>query len=407
MVEGTRNETLAIFGGPPVRSEPMPRRGALGEDEWRMIQECVAYYREQQVDPGYQGPFEKLYTDAFVELMGGGYADAVATGTAALYVGLAALELPKGSEVLVSPITDPGTLSAIILNGLKPRLCDSKRDSYLIGVEQVLERIGPNVSAVVVVHAAGQAAEVDKIVPAMRARGIKVLEDCSQAHGARIVGRPVGTFGDIAAFSTMYRKAHMTGASGGVVYSRDLELYRRALAHADRGKPRWREDFSDRDPSGYLFPALNFHTDEISCAVGVASLGRLDKTIMRRLSYVSDVVAGLAESAEICRPYAHNPTDSPFFYPVIVDTTRISCSKVEFAQAVLKEGIDLNPHYCYVVDEWPWVRPYLADGFRTETARSIRDCSFNLYLNENYGEREAQDTVEAILKVERHYRTGR
>jgi perosamine synthetase len=403
MGEDRRNETLAIFGGPPVRSERMPPRAALGDDELRMIQECVAYYRERQVDPGYQGPFEKLYTDAFVDLMGGGYADAVATGTAALYVALAALDLPKGSEVLVSPITDPGTLSAIILSGLKPRLCDSKPDSHLVGLEQVLERLGPNVSAVLVVHAAGQAAEVDNIVPAMHARGIKVLEDCSQAHGARIVGRPVGTFGDIAAFSTMYRKAHMTGASGGVVYSRDLGTFRQALAHADRGKPRWREDFSDRDPSGYLFPALNLHTDEISCAIGLASLGRLDKTIMRRLSYVSDVAAGLAESADVCRPYAHNPTDSPFFYPVIVDTDRISCSKVDFAQAVLKEGIDLNPHYCYVVDEWPWLRPYLADDFRTDAARDIRDRSFNLYLNENYGEREARETVEAILKVERHF----
>jgi perosamine synthetase len=397
------NEVLAIQGGEPVRRERMPPRLALGEDEVRMIQEVIAYYRERQVDPGYQGAFEKLYTDGFVQMMGGGYADAVATGTAALYVSLAALDLPKGSEVLVSPITDPGTLSSVILNGLKPRLFDSKPNSYNVGVEQFLERLGPNVSAAIIVHAAGQAAEADKIVREAHARGIKVLEDCSQAHGARIVGRPVGTFGDIAAFSTMYRKAHMTGASGGVVYSRDLELYRRALAHADRGKPRWRDDFSDRDPAGYLFPALNHNTDEISCAVGVASLKRLNDTIMRRLSFVSDVVAGLAEQARVCRPYAHNPTDSPFFYPIIVDVEKISCSKTEFATAVQKEGIDLNPHYRYVVDEWPWVQPYLADTFRTENARGIRDRSFNLYLNENYGEREAEDVVNAILKVERHY----
>ncbi len=135
----------------------------------------------------------------------------------------------------------------------------------------------------------------------------------------------MGTFGDIAAFSTMYRKAHITGASGGVVYTRDLELFRRALAHADRGKPRWREDFSDRDPSGYLFPALNHNTDEISCAIGIASLARLDKTIMRRQSFVSDLVDKLVDHAQICRPYAHSPTDSPFFYPIIVDTERITC----------------------------------------------------------------------------------
>jgi dTDP-4-amino-4,6-dideoxygalactose transaminase len=403
MSDVLQNETLAIHGGEPVRRERMPPRLALGDEEVRMINEVIAYYREKEIDPGYQGPFEKLYTDAFVAMMGGGYADAVATGTASLYVALAALDLPKGSEVMISPITDPGSLSAIILNGLKPRLCDSKPDTYNIGVGQVVERLGPNVSAICLVHSAGQAAEADKIVEAAHARGVKVLEDCSQSHGAKIRGRPVGTFGDIAAFSTMYRKAHMTGPSGGLIYCRDLELYRRVLAHADRGKPRWREDFSDRDPSSYLFPALNHHTDEISCAIGVASLGRLDKTIMRRLSYVSDVVAGLAEHARICRPYPYSPADSPFFYPVIVDTDRITCSKIEFAEAVRAEGIDLNPHYRFVVDEWPWVQPHLADDFKTENARSIRDRSFCLYLNENYGEAEANDTVEAILKVERHF----
>src|SRR6185437_2586178 len=127
----------SIRSGTKLRAERMPPRLALGEDELRMVQECIAYYRERQVDPGYQGAFEKLYTDSFVDFMGGGYADAVATGTAALYIAVAALDLPKGSEVLVSPVTDPGTLSAIILNGLKPKLVDSRPDSYLIGAAEV------------------------------------------------------------------------------------------------------------------------------------------------------------------------------------------------------------------------------------------------------------------------------
>src|SRR5215831_8708078 len=218
MSESLRNERLAIYGGEPVRRERMPPRLALGDEEVRMINEVIAYYREQEIDPGYQGPFEKLYTDAFVAMMGGGYAEAVATGTSSLFVSLAALDLPKGSEVLISPITDPGSISAIILNGLKPRLCDSKPDSYNIGVAQVRERLGPSVSAILLVHAAGQAAAADKIVAEAHARGIRAIEDCSRSHGAKIAGQQVGTFGDIAAFSTMYRKAHMTGQSGGVVY---------------------------------------------------------------------------------------------------------------------------------------------------------------------------------------------
>lgn len=394
---------LAIHGGDPVRKDPMPPRMALGEAEIKMLEQAIAYYRERNADPGYQGPFEKMYTDAFVAMMGGGYADAVATGTAALYVAIAALDLPKGSEVLVSPITDPGTLSAIILNGLKPRLMDSKPDSYNVGVKEFTERITPNVTGAVVVHAIGQACQIDKIVVEAHARAVKVVEDCSQSHGAKVMGRPVGTFGDIAAFSTMYRKAHMTGASGGVVYTRDLELFRKALAYADRGKPRWAKDFDDRNPNTFLFPALNLQTDELSCAIGLASLSRLTDTIVKRLAFVGDVSAQLAEEATVCRPYGYSPADSPFIYPIIVDTERITCSKVEFAKAVEKEGIGLNPHYQYVVADWPWLKPYLADAFDTPNARSIRDRSFNLYLNENYGEREAADVAAAVLKVERFY----
>ena len=135
--------SLAIHGGEPVRKTPMPPRLALGEDEREMVYRCSTTIAERKIDPGYQGVFEKLYTDAFVEMMGGGYADAVATGTAALYMAVAALDLPKGSEVMVSPITDPGTLAAVVLNGLKPRLVDSKPDSYNVGPEQFAERITP------------------------------------------------------------------------------------------------------------------------------------------------------------------------------------------------------------------------------------------------------------------------
>ena len=396
--------SLAVYGGDPVRKTPMPPRLALGEDERRMVIEVLDHYAERKIDPGYQGTFEKIYTDAFVDMMGGGYADAVATGTSALYVSVAALDLPKGSEVLVSPITDPGTLAAIVLNGLRPRLMDSRPDSYNVGPEQLAQRITKNVSAAIIVHAAGYASEIDKIVEIAHAHGIKIIEDCSQSHFAKHKAKPVGTFGDIAAFSTMYRKAHMTGASGGLIYSRNLQAFRNALVHADGGKPRWRDDFDDRNPATYLAPALNHHTDEISCAIGLASLKRLPSTIVSRLAFVSDFVARLYDASDVCRGYRFMPTSSPFYFPVIVDVDAISCSKIEFAEAVRAEGIDLNPHYKYVVCEWPYIQPHLADDFDTPNARSIRDRSFNLYLNENYREQESKDCVKAIVKVEKYFK---
>jgi len=392
---------LAVDGGTRVRPKPMPRRLAFGDAETAMLEEAVRVYRADGIDPGYQGIYEKRYTDAFVEMMGGGYADAVATGTGAIFVALAALDLPAGSEVMVSPITDPGTLSAIVLNGLIPRLGDARPEEYNIGVEQVLQRLTPDVSAVVVVHTFGRAAEIDRIAEVSRKQGIRVVEDCSQSHGATLDGRPVGTFGDIATFSTMHRKIHMTGGSGGVVYARDLETFRRALAHADRGKPRWQDDFDDRNPETYLWPALNWHSDELSCAIGIASLSRLGATIARRLAFVADLTALLGGLDTMFRPAVWQPSDAPFVLPVFVDLEQTGRRKTQIAEAVRAEGIDLNPDYRYLASDWPWLRPYLADRFETPNARSSRDRSFCLYLNENYGAEEAADVAAALLKVHR------
>jgi dTDP-4-amino-4,6-dideoxygalactose transaminase len=396
-------DRLAIDGGHAVRDRPMPPRCALGEAEAEALQEAVSYYRDKKIDPGYQGIFEKRYTDRFVEFMGGGYADAVATGTAALFIAVAALRLPRGSEVIVSPVTDPGCLGAIVLNGLTPRLADSAPGTFNVGVEQFVARITPEVRALMVVHSLGRAADIAHLVSAARERDIRVIEDCSQSHGARVEARPIGTFADIAAFSTMYRKNHMTGGAGGVVYSKDLARFRQALAHADRGKPTWSDDFDDRNPNQFLFPALNFHTDEFSCAIGAASLARLQDTISRRLGFVSELSSRLMAHSEVCAPFGYTLNDSPFVHPILVDRDRICCTKKEFAKAVMAEGIGLNPHYQYLVADWPYLKPYLADDFDTPNARDIRDRSFMLYLNENYGEAEVSDCINAIAKVEKHY----
>lgn len=397
-------QKLAIHGGEPVRRDPMPVRFAIGPDERRKVTEVLDYYTNSGEDFCYQGHFEELYIRAFTEFMGGGYADAVATGTTSLFVALAALELPKGSEVLVSPITDPGSLSAIIFNGLKPRLVDSAKGSYNIDAGQIERRITPDVSAVMIVHSVGHAVDMEQVAGLCSRKGIIVLEDCSQSHGARCKGRLVGTFGDIAAFSTMYRKASVTGACGGVVFTRNEDLYNKALAHSDRGKPRWVPGFDDRDPTQFLFPALNLHTDELSCGIGISSISRLPDTIKRRLAYTKAVADEIGRRSEACSTLGWSEDDSPFIYPIAVDAGRITCTKRKFAEAVRAEGIGLNPHYMYVVRDWPWVQPYLADDFDTVNARDIRDRTFNLYLNENYTAGEAEDTVSAILKVENYFR---
>lgn len=363
--------------------------------------ECLSYYRSRKLDPGYQGPYEEKYCRVFEQMMGNtGHADAVATGTAAVYVALAALALPKGSEVLVSPICDPGTYSAIVLNGLRPKLIDSMPGSWNIGPEEVAARINGRSKAVVVVHLAGMAAPIGPIAAMAHQKGIKVIEDCSQAHGAKWEGQCVGSFGDIAAFSTMYRKAHITGACGGVVFSKHRELYQLATAHADRGKPRWKPDFDDRDPSQFLFPALNFHTDEISCAIGLASLQRLASSIKARRLFVQGIKDGLSVS-RLFMPFPIGRDDSPFIYPIQIRSGLSSWDKQRITRAILAEGIPLNPHYKYLARDWPWLQRHLVDDYDPPQARQIRDRCFCLYLNEQYGIAEVKDSLAAFRKVEK------
>ena len=156
--------------------------------------------------------------------------------------------------------------------------------------------------------------------------------------------------------------------------------------------------------TNFCFRRSTFHTDEISCGIGISSLRRLQDTLLKRLTFVAELSGRLNDRAEICKPYGYSPNDAPFVYPIVVDVERITCSKEHFAKAVLAEGIGLNPHYRYLVSDWPWLKSYLPDDFDTPNARAMRDRSFMLYLNENYANSEAADCTKAIVKVENHFR---
>ncbi len=395
---------LAIHGGSPTRSKKMPARFSLSEGEVAMLMECLAYYRERGEDPGYQSVYEDKYCEEFAAFHGGGYADGVSCGTAGVFVGLRALDLPPKSEVIISPVTDSGPLGAIILQGFVPVVADAAVNSLNMGVEQFLERITPRTSALVAIHAGGEPLEIDRIVQEAHQRGIKVLEDCSQAPGAVWNGQRVGAFGDIAAFSTMYRKTLAAGGSSGIVYTKDLELYRNAQRHADRGKPVWKKHELDlRNPGYAAFPALNFNTDEIRCAIGLASLRRLQDSIDKRMAFTRELVSRMRKECVVVSPCNFHDGFSPFYFSIFVDVTKISCSKIEFAEAVLAEGIGLGTHYGCLVSTWPWAQPYLSDDFVTVNAIDTRDRSFNLYVNECYGSEEVDDCIAAFLKVEQHF----
>jgi len=394
---------LAFNGGIPVRATPMPARLGFGPEEEKELMACIAHYRNLDSDPPYIGLWNKLFSEAFAEYQGGGFSLPVSSGTGALYVSLSSLGLPIGSTVLTSPVTCSGVLGSIQALGFVPKVVDSAPSSFNIDAEQVEARISDDVSCLLVTHAAGEPVDVPAIKSILKNKSILILEDCSQATGASIRGEKVGTWGEISAFSTMYRKNLAAGASSGLVFTKDFETYRTALSYSDRGKPVWRLDLNLRDPQYASFPALNWNSSEMSNAIGLASLRRLDKTNALRRVFLKKLFVALAEADTVCSPYTFHDGFAPFYFPIFVDQEKIKVSVEQFATAVEAEGIPLGAKYGCLVNTWPWITEHLSDTFVARNALLTRNASFNLHLNENYGEREVKDIVDAFAKVSSYY----
>lgn len=405
---------LAINGGPKVRKRPFPTRHLLGIEEKQaamaMFDEAIA----SGIAFGYGGPQEQAYCREFAEYMGGGYAVTVSSGTDAVYVALRALDLEPFTEVIVSPITDPGGMMPVALLNCIPVVADAAAGKYNTDAEQIEKMITPWTSAILVAHIGGEPLEIDKIVEVGRKHGIPVVEDCSQAHGATLHGRAVGTFGDIAAFSTMYGKLHCTGGQGGVVLTRNESLYGRARQAADRGKPHGL-------PAGTTnpFASLNFNLNDLAAAIGREQLKKLPAIVERRRSVVAELGDRLRRLRSISVPEQYAGAEASYwFWRLEVNVSALSCDKPTYCRALAAEGIPLNPQYRVLphLMDWfqqrkvfgssgyPWAAPaYKGDRdrqFACPNALAATDVQFNLMVTESWGADEVRDVITAFEKLE-------
>lgn len=396
---------LAIHGGKKTRGKPMPSRMAFGPEEKKEMSKMLKYYHSKEEDPKYSGLWEQKFCKAFSKFMGGGYADAVATGTGAIYVAMKALDIPKGSDVIISPITCSGNFSCITEQGLNPILVDSEKDSYNTSLNKIKERITKNTKLIQITHAGGEPVkDIKDIARYAKKKNISLLEDCSQSVGAHINGKLVGNFGDIAAFSTMYRKNLAANSSAGVIFTKNFNIFKKVLAHGDRGKLLWKKNLDFRDPKFSLFPALNWNTDEFTCSIGLANLRRLNKTNNKRKIFLKKLINSMNENnIKSCSYLNFHNGYSPFYFPMKYNFEFLKISKRTFCEALIKEGIPLGINYGCVVADWIWAKKYFLKNYKTKNAIKIRDKCFHLYLNENYKNSEVKDIVKALKKIENFY----
>jgi dTDP-4-amino-4,6-dideoxygalactose transaminase len=221
------------------------------------------------------GDFERAYAG----LLGRRHAIALANGTVALELALLALGVGPGDEVVVTPRSFVASAACAALRGARPVFADVDRDSQNLTPATVAAAITPRTRAVIVVHLAGWPADMPGLMALCRPRGIAVVEDCAQAHGAEIDGRPVGAFGDAAAFSFCQDKIVTTGGEGGLLALDDDGAWRRAWSFKDHGKS-WDAVRRDDHPPGFrwLHGSLgtNWRMTGLQAALGLAQLDRLE-----------------------------------------------------------------------------------------------------------------------------------
>ena len=382
-----------------------PTRKIFDEKTLEIIKKVFQESFESGVDFGFEGKYEKLFTESFNKFQNGGYSDAISSGTAGIYIALQALQLPENSDIIVSPITNPGSISPILLQNHNLIVADSDSSSPLVNAKQFKKSITKNTKAAILTHTSGFPIDMEPIIAIAKENDIKIIEDCSQAHGAKYNNKNVGTVGDIGVFSTMFSKTLAAGGSSGIVYTKDKELYWSMRAYADRGKNFKDKNFDQKRMDKYLFPALNFNSDELSCAIGYEQIKKLENIIEKRLSIVKQIDLFLKENSKIMSlgidldDTKYMP--SIFHCPIKVNDDLLNISKKEFAEVLQKKGIWLNPHHYELVEEWEMLKRIT--NISTPNAREFRNSTFNLLIHENLTPQYLKLLFKQFIFVEKKF----
>jgi dTDP-4-amino-4,6-dideoxygalactose transaminase len=233
------------------------------------------------------------------------HAVAVANGTLALDLALYAIGIGVGDEVVVPPRSFIASVSCVVNAGGVPIFADVDRESGNITAESIRKVVTPRTKAVICVHLAGWPCDMEPIMELADEYGLKVIEDCAQAHGARYKGRSVGSIGHIGAWSFCQDKIMTTGGEGGMVTTNDFSLWRKMWSHKDHGKD-WDAVYNYSHPPGFRWVHESFGTNwrmlEIQAAIGRLQLRKMSEWTAARNANASRILAACVRFSAVRVP---------------------------------------------------------------------------------------------------------
>ncbi|MCX7887985.1 MAG: DegT/DnrJ/EryC1/StrS family aminotransferase, partial [Verrucomicrobiae bacterium] len=346
------NDKLAIEGGNPVRTKPLPQEWCgvhyMDDEE---VEAVVRVCKSRSLFRFYGlNPQREVATleQEFAASIGVRHAVAVNSGTAALQVAVGALGIGPGDEVLIPGYFWVATAGAVLRSGAIPVLVDCDNTFNMDPVDAA-RKITPRTKAVIMVHMGGVIGHIREILALARSYNLKLIEDCAQANGASQFGVKAGAFGDIAIFSFQTNK-HMTSGEGGMVVTNDPHLYRRAFAIHDLGYPRNEHGRLIYDDPAVQLWGIGCRMNELTAAVARVQLRKLDRIVSAMRSAknrIKRALEGMLTFGEVPDPEG----DGGSFLLTILPTREKS---LRFVEALRAEGIvaDKGGHYPIHMDQW-------------------------------------------------------
>jgi perosamine synthetase len=333
------------------------------------LEEAEALLRVLQQDVLSKGPTARQFEEQFSRKIGAKHALAVNSCTTALYLSAQILGLKEGDEVITTPQTFWVTTWPMLARRCRIRFADIDPDSLNIDPANIEPLVTEKTRAIYVVHHGGQAVDMDPVLQIARKYGLRVVEDCAHAPGARYKGRYTGTLGDVGCFS-FHSLKNMTTGEGGMLVTNDealfefaeplgtIHMYGRMVERADKrigpyAEPAYYKDWHAKQAynmdyvDGKFEVGNNYRMSELQAAVGLAQLGKLDRLNERRREIGHRLNAGLGEIPGITpqseQPYAYHIYH---LYTFFYDAQTVGASKDDFIRYLeQEEGIQIAVRY--------------------------------------------------------------
>jgi perosamine synthetase len=282
-----------------------------------------------------KGPYVDKFEQEFRAFIGTDHGVAVSNGTVALHLALLALGIGPGDEVIVPDLTFAATINAVLFCGATPVIVDVDRRTWGISLESVQQAVTPRTKAIIPVHLYGRPVEIGPIAAFAAKRGIGVIEDCAEAHGARYAGRPVGQFGDVACFSFYANKIVTTG-EGGMCLTNSPALAQSIRLLRDHGMTPSRSYWHER--VGY-----NYRITNLQAAIGYSQLWRIEEVLDRNREIASAYGAALKGIPGVRLP----PPMDPIYEPVVwLASVQVPAAKRDrLLMAASEARIEMRPFF--------------------------------------------------------------